>query len=312
MTTRRIAFLVFGVDEVFTETRYHLLRLLATNDPAEVGVVVYTDQPERFDRWSSTPLQLEVIPTPMSQILEWRGPAQFFWRPKIMMILDALDRFGGSILYCDSDTYPRRRVDAVFERLESGTMVMDTNEGVIDRTVNPKFWHFDKYFRHHPTFSLGDRTFTVPLDTPIWDAGVVGAHSAQRTVVADALEMCDELYSRWPFVHLEQFSLGYMFENSPKGCVAASEAIYHYWAVRRYVLLLERFFARFGNSPLEERIRRSADIAAEKLAPIQRKWEDERPFQFLWERYPYRMKKLFPKQWPIEEQFHLVDQAGSA
>jgi hypothetical protein len=313
MANDYVMFLLYKLPEVFTECHFHLLRYMATRDQErkeQLTYLIYTDQPSLFDRWKNTDLNLEVVPTPFERIQSWYGPRQFLWRAKIMAIRDALQRTGGNVLYCDTDTYPRQDLGALFRRLDAGELFMYENEGYIDKAAYPHFHMYHIRFAEHPTLRVGSRIYEIPLTTPIWNAGVIGIGHTQAPIIDEVLAFCDALYEEWPFVAVEQFSMGYIFENSSNGCTAAKDFLYHYWAVRRYALLLDRLFEFYGSRDLDRLIRASERILAEDLAPIKEAWDQSRPFQFLWRNYPYGryiISRIYTRQWPIEKQFSRLD-----
>ena len=310
--TDHLIFLVFGVDEVFIELDYFILRHLATRDPSRrpgTTFVIYTDRPAAFDHWAAEDIAFEIVDTPMSQIEEWKGVDSFFWRAKIMMLRDFCERFDGVGIYCDSDTYPLRDLDPLFRSIEAGALVMHETDGVYDKSVNPEHWHLDKRFRAHPQVRVNGREYHVPLSTKNWNAGVVGISTNNAGVLDEVLAFCDVLYHDWRFVHSEQISLGYVFQNQPQGCSPASEYLYHYWPVRHFSLLAQKFFELHEGVPTEQLVHDSANICPELLAPAQIAFNEARPFQYLWNRYPYRMARIFKWQafWNIEDHYNLAE-----
>ncbi len=310
--TDHVIFLVFGIDEVFIELDYFFTRYLATRDPS-TGLgptfVVYTDRPDAFARWEDTDLRIETVDTPLSKIEEWTGPKSYFWRAKLMMIRDFCQRFDGVGLYCDSDVYPLRDLDPLFRSIEAGALIMYESEGVFDKGVNPEFWHLDKRFRAHPQLDVDGRLYHIPLSTQNWNAGVIGLSTENAPVLDEVLAFCDALYDEWGFVFCEQISMGYIFQNQPQGCSPAREYLYHYWRVRNFSLLARRFFELHEGMATEQVVRDSANILPELLAPHQHAFNDARPFQYLWNRYPYRMSKIFKRQafWNIEDHYSLAE-----
>jgi hypothetical protein len=312
MENNHVMFLLFKVPEVYTECHFHLLRYLATRDreKPQPGYLIYADQPSQFDRWRGADLDLKIIPTPLEQIEAWCGPQRFVFRAKIMAIKDALHRTGGNLVYCDTDTYPRCDLNPLFRRLDNGELFMYENEGSIDRSINKHFFAYDKRFREHPALRVGPRVYDVPLTTDMWNAGVIGIGQTAAAMIDEVLAFSDALYREWQYLTVEQFSMGYVFQNSEQGCAAAKEFIYHYWPVRRYAVLLNRLFELYSSSALDRLIRASDRILAEELVPVKQSWEASRPFQFLWRNYPYGvelMSRVDRRQWPIEKEFSRLD-----
>lgn len=296
-TNRSVLLMAFGRnDDVFKELRFHLLRFLATHpDRSGIRYIIYTDRPHAFDDFREL-MEVETVDFGEELRDEWLGPAKFFWRIKVQLVRDAAERFGGSQIYCDTDTYPRRDLTAIFEHLEAGGLVMYEDEGPL---TSPEFVHYRRRFSKHPDLRSGNRHWTFPLTTRLWNAGVIGHGPNQADLLDDVLALCDALYDAWGFVHIEQFAFGHTWQYSPQGCDAAIDDIFHYWRVRDYSKLIDHFFEYHRGPELEELAPLSGRMLAEHLLAPRIAYEEGRPLQPLWMRYPHTMKRIFPRGWDI-------------
>jgi len=307
-TARSVVLMAFGRgDDVFKELRFHLLRFLATHpDRSGIRYVLYTDRPNAVDDFGEL-MEIETVPVTDALLREWRGRADFFWRIKIQMLRDAKERFGGAQLYCDSDTYPRRDLGNLFGRLEAGDLAMYEDEGPLS---NPEFVHFRRQFAKHPELRSAGQVWKFPPTTRMWNAGVIGYGFDQRHFLDEALTLCDALYDTWPYVHVEQFSFGHTWQNSPQGCTAATDDVFHYWRVRDFAKLIDHFFEFHRGKGLDELAGLTEPMLAEHLLAPCIEYEEGRRFQALWTRFPYTMKRIFPGGWDIGAFSDLAESQG--
>src|SRR5262245_29116144 len=63
-------------------------------------IIVYTDEPAAF-----VDLPVDIEPIGDALLTDWLGPFDYIHRRKILVIRDALQKFGGRLAYCDTDTY---------------------------------------------------------------------------------------------------------------------------------------------------------------------------------------------------------------
>ena len=129
-------------------------------------IIVYTDEPI-----AGLPVLMEVVNE--KTLADWAGPFNFNHRRKIFAIKDALQKFGGRLVYCDADTYFLKHPRKLFARIRPGHTVMHIKEGHLNHVHATDIAHF---LRAHDLKHLSGARWNVTPDTPMFNAGVIGIH----------------------------------------------------------------------------------------------------------------------------------------
>jgi hypothetical protein len=190
----------------------------------EFGVVVITDMPEKFVDFSEV-FSLEVRKMDFAEMIALRGSHGFVLRPKIALIERVHSELQGNLLFIDTDTIVRRKLDGMFRGIQEGFCYLHTKEWPLrsGRKSNPELCPRDLNF----TLSSGTR-IQINGETEMWNSGVVGIPATAGALLRDALELCDRYYEVFPGWHVEQFSLSIMLQatNKLRGC---RREVFHYW-----------------------------------------------------------------------------------
>lgn len=239
-----ILYQAYGGIDFVNECRYSLLKYLQVYNlqlPPTTGIHIYTDQPHLFECFLPFIPKLECIPVNEATVRQWKGKLGFVHRFKIEMIRDFLNRFTGSLLYCDTDTYATAPLETVFKNIEQGSYYMHEYEGTIDKTKAPSFYKWEKFLSTTPVGYNGKQmVFSNTLQ--MFNAGAVGLHSSKKDLLADILALADNIYEKFPKHIAEQFAFSYCLQKS--GAIkTADNFIAHYWNLKEFRQLLATFFS---------------------------------------------------------------------
>lgn len=238
-----------------------LVSLLLVYGRSRLGfnIIVFTDMPERFD-WLKAWLPLDARLLTRDQIPELSGPHGFLLRAKIAVMAQIHDETCGNLLFIDTDTILRGRLENIFRGVASGECFLHKME-----------WPLHKGRKLHPELCPRDLDFTLASGTQIqidgetemWNSGVVGIPATAGALLRDALELCDRFYDVFPGWHVEQFSISIVLQKTRKlhGC---RREVFHYWHNKP---IFNKYTGRFF-SLLESGNHDEALSECERLIPI--------------------------------------------
>lgn len=161
-----------------------------------------------------------------TQLNEWQGEAQFFWRVKIKAVEAAISSEPNQdILYIDSDTFLYDDLSAIKAGLVEGKPYMHT----LETTLGTKSSRRLERIYH----ALNQRSFEQYQITPqseMWNAGVIALPAASApSYIADTLMLCDAMTAtNCERILLEQFAFSLALNRESK-LQSAEKSIGHYW-----------------------------------------------------------------------------------
>jgi len=290
-----IIYQAYGSKDIINEAIFSLLSFYKTtgntlND--EVKIVIYTDDIPVIDHYFS---EKYLIYRPLTQelIREWRGDINFVHRLKIKILQDFFkDHHDANILYVDSDTVYKSSPVELFKSVSEGKFVMHVMEGVLKERSNLILRKLFKYLYFNNINMSDGEKIRVPLNSQMWNAGVIGMSSANKDILDKILDFTDNLYPNFPKHIVEQFAFSYYFQT--EGEIIPAEAyIFHYWNFKEFRIILSAFFDRFRDKNLIFLIGKADEIDPAKLIQPKLKFEAlGSPDRFI--------RKLFSKQWKME------------
>lgn len=236
-------------------------------------VLVYTTRPEEF---AGTGDNVETVPVSEEQLARWRGAIDFVHRIKLEVLLDALARRPGRLLYVDGDTWFPVDPAALFARIAPGRTLMRVSEGPFSNRSNGIQRKMHRFVTRHAFALPGGETVRIPGETEMWDAGVIGIHSDDRPLVARALALTDAMYPLYPKHVIEQSAVSYVLQTST-ALGATGDDVEHYW---RSAKELEPRIAEF----LEAHRALPAQEQADRAAELRPRGGPPRPKRRWWER----------------------------
>src|SRR5690349_17923911 len=97
-----LVYLAYGQGPHVNELVFSVLSALHVIGPDsnDYRIIVYTDNAKVV---GDLPVHLELLSEKV--LADWAGALDFRHRRKIFAIKDALQKFGGRLVYCDADTY---------------------------------------------------------------------------------------------------------------------------------------------------------------------------------------------------------------
>ena len=227
-----IMYFCYGPQALFDQTLYSILSLMHVcgGAPRDVHVVVYTDRPDAF-----ATLPVETVETGAATLDRWLGGSDYIHRRKTCAFIDALERFGGRVIFIDSDTYWLRPPTRLSGRIGADRACFHVCEGYLASTGTP----FDDALRAQ----LASGDYRLRSGAPVvvdramrmWNTGVVGIDAVDIDRVREALVLSDALWAGadpdGPYGkkihHAEQFAMGYAFRQAQLS--EAIDCVYHYW-----------------------------------------------------------------------------------
>lgn len=235
-----------------------LLDLLNRADREDVGIVIYTDQPERCPVHP----RVRVIRFSAADLARWRGPLDFVHRVKIEILRRAVQDVGAPLIYVDLDTrwlaLPDNALADLANHQEAQhtrpTLYMHVLEGALSARVHPRYFAAMQSKRAVKSI-LSNWGIPVSPPWPMWNAGGVGLRAGTESFLDDALALCDELLL-WlrPYAYVEQLSLS-LLANQRFEVKTLEDCVHHYWGVSgEFAPVVRKLLSELeGVSELEQR-----------------------------------------------------------
>jgi hypothetical protein len=219
-----LIFLSYGKVPQAYETLFSILTLGRFPTPEFQGIKirVVTDQPDFFRSYGC-----EVVPVSASTIEEWKGPARFEHRCKVMALKHGIGQFGGRCILVDGDTYFIRPPARLFQRIGPGRSVMHMVEGLLADSTH-EFNHRLGAFlqnaepRADPSIKLANGPSTVQ-----WNAGVVGLDASDSQLLNEVLNLLDYLLEKCFAVVVEQLAFSIILAGRTQ-LRPSRDIIFHY------------------------------------------------------------------------------------
>ncbi len=228
----RLLYFCYGAPAIYDQAIYSILSLLhvAGGIQADCRVVAYCDRPEAF-----AALPVDVVPLDAATLDGWLGDSDYLHRRKTCAIIDALERFGGRVIFIDSDTWFRRSPAPIFRRVGPGRACFHLCEGLVHATGTPTDMALARQLAAHDYRLPSGTPVRIDRRTRMWNTGVVGVDASDIGRVRDALALSDAIWADADpagaygkkIHHAEQFAMGYAFRDCRLS--EAADCVYHYW-----------------------------------------------------------------------------------
>ena len=280
-----ILYLVFGENQQnHAQAYFSICSFLGKMDVNDC-VYVMTDAPDFYQRLNK---KIEILTINKTQLDDWQGTNQFFWRAKIKAIKHICRLHPEeSVLYLDTDTFLYSDIKALKTDLQNP--VMHLNEGALSELKSKTeklMW-----------LQISNKTFggvQIQAHHAMWNAGVVGIPANKGLIICQlALDICDDmLVANVTRRLIEQFALGVAL--SENGEIKSTENyIGHYWSNKEeWSVAIQRFIinSSLRNNNLETDIEDIKQFDFSKIAVLRRISNTQK-----------RLKKLVEKWFPLKE-----------
>lgn len=211
-------FLSYGTGLHQAEVKYAVRCLSVHSQLIPADVLVYTDTPAYFD---GLPACVEYIPA--AQWTEWGGAQNFNHRRKILALQRALQASAGPVLLLDGDTWLRKPLSLLCDRIAPGCGVMHIREGQIGSVQSPLYQQLRQLLQ-----SPAGQGFGISLQSSMWNAGVIGLHPEDLPLLHEVLQLTDLMCQHSSLHILEQLAFSYVLSQRIHLSEAA-DVVFHYW-----------------------------------------------------------------------------------
>ena len=230
-----IVYFVLGGNTVIHMQVGFSIRTMLAQASTDDTIYVVTDTPTVY---ANLP-QVETIPISADEIKDYRGPHDFFWRVKIM-VLRQIARMAPdkAMMYLDGDTYLYGSLNEIKALLAEGCSMMHKDEGCPGdmKQKSLSMWQ-----------TVNGKTYegiTIGREHHMWNAGLVAIPANRVVETTDlALAVCDGMLDDGSEpVTVEQYALSIALKERSTRMVEADRWIGHYWHNKYY---WSRYIAKF-------------------------------------------------------------------
>ena len=193
------------------------------DEGGDMRVIILTDHPDHF---AGLPAMVEYIST--EQWREWAGPSNFNHRRKILALRHVLQKYRAPTVLLDADTYIRKHPSELFARIAPGKTLMHIREARIGEIDTPQGHMLADFLRRDRFVDQAGRELAIPLETYLWNAGVVGIDPADSGLVDEVLHLTDQFCARSSLHILEQLAFSFLLAQRTK-LGEVPDIIFHYW-----------------------------------------------------------------------------------
>lgn len=228
-----ILYLAFGRQSFFDEVLFSYLSLRRVAQASTLRAVVYTDNQTRFDGIAG----LEAIDVPGPQMREWIGPAGYFYRLKIEVLRDCMQRHpADDVIMLDGDTFFTADPSPTLSKISPSTALMNCPDPGKRRTVATR-----RVVEASQDLWAELNMPEVAQNLLTWNSGVVGLHSSKRMLLDEILYVNDVLYSRAGIRTTEQIATSIVLQNRITISPMDTELVHYFWAKQHFAPQLAAF-----------------------------------------------------------------------
>ena len=290
-----ILYQAYGSIDHVNECRYSLLKYLEMYNlkpPADIGVIVYTDQPAFFEVFAAFFHYFDIKEISQTQIKEWRGSIDFAKRVKMEILREFLEHTPGNLLYCDADTYFTGPVHSLLSEIRNGTLMMHESLGCLGKLSGPSAQSLKKNITGNPP-EYNQKKLVYSDQQELWSAAVIGLNSEHKELLTDTLALTDVVHSQNSRPVTESFAFSYCFQHSGK-VLSAAPQVEHYHDLKEFRSLLSIFFKKNEEESIPNLVKLVHHLDAATIRQYKNKFE-ALPFYKKW------LYTLIGKKWSIRQ-----------
>ena len=221
-----LLYLAYGKGQHIKEAVFSLLTA-AHFEPFGTGrvrYVVYTDHPETFAALEG----VTVLRIDKAKLDAWLEGSDYTHRRKLMVIIEALEKYRGKLAFVDTDTCFQRSPMLLFNRIGSGRSCLHVAEKNLRLASDRITRKTRDGIRNHP-FTWSDGTKAVLRNhSKMWNSGITGFHYSDIGVLHESLRLCDHLWQQTRVHTCEQLAVGMAAERTTR-IFSAWDVVFHYW-----------------------------------------------------------------------------------
>jgi len=219
----------FGREEILDQIYLSLLSLIRFYTPqAPAKVLIYTDKPDFFAIFKAEPrLKVQVVPITAQQLQDWKGPRNFNFRVKIIVLRAASRLVNEPLIFFDSDTLFYQPIEVLKARVGPGRSVMHLYEYSFGLAQDPLGKKLRRFFKGHP-FVVGSESMVVKDDHQMWNSGVIGLDPANFDLIDRMIELSDRLHQAYQKHVMEQLAVSLVLQTATR-LASSDDVVFHYW-----------------------------------------------------------------------------------
>ncbi len=246
---------VFSVLSFFYQTRD-----ITTSD---ISVVIYSDNILFFEkRLHSFPVILVLLDT--EEINDWfkEGSGNnhisgidIKTSLKIIAIKKSMETYGQNVFYFDDDTFFIKNPIPFLKSIGKGKTCMYIKEGILQESGHDN-WEKLRCVLKEKVFEAGHKSLKIPLDTAMWNAGVIGISIEDCHLLNHVLNLAIQLQKtdEHPYLYHDQIMFSYVFQTHTQ-IMSSTNFLYHYYLgfeKDNFNRTLKKLFLHLNNKNKEE------------------------------------------------------------
>ncbi len=243
-----LVYQAYGRDDIKRQTLFSIVSLLSkTNFVAEAFQVwIYTEDEQFFTPYFANHPLVKCKLVAMEQIKKWRGAIDFVHRVKVEILIDAAAQFVGELYYCDGDTYFLSSPASLFDQVNNNISLMHIAENTLIDGRDPLSKKIKRFVKKNK-FQVAGQNMQIPVETMMWNAGVLAVSQINKSLLPHVLELTDRLYSLYQKHIMEQLAFSVCLQNATK-VLPSDGVVYHYWNQKdEYQILIDNYFTTNKN-----------------------------------------------------------------
>ncbi len=210
---------------IYDQAKYCILSILSRSDESDgIRFCVYSDSISQFNIMKGCS---DFVGIDEKYILSSFGHNRYMHRLKTVVILDALERYKGNVVFCDSDMFAKNNINKRIRDIRDDTIVVFCIEKLISeyRIGSSDIYRIIKT----PFIQKYQREI---LDSCIVNSGVIGISYNNKSVIAENLAIMDEGLRIIDCHIWEQLALSIAIHQSGLRVLTCDEFLHHYWDQR--------------------------------------------------------------------------------
>jgi hypothetical protein len=224
----KIVYQAYGREDVIRQVLFSVISLKTRAESLEnLTIEIYTDQPDRLRMFFADMLEVKVVGITAGDIQGWRGAIDFVHRVKLKILEKATQGLHEPLIYLDGDTYFAKDPTTLLRQVSPTRSLMHVRESRMDEADDPLTKKIAKFVRKN-SFKVEGQDLKIPVSAEMWNAGVIGIHPVNFSLLTMMVELTDEMYSRYQKHVMEQLAVSYLLQTKTI-LVTSHLEIIHYW-----------------------------------------------------------------------------------